>query len=86
MNLFPSITKFPGLGLWIIIIVEGVDILVRNNIDKTNWIIIGLSILGLTMSLQHFSERKHVRLIYHIIVVIIGILLLMRWVWRFRIP
>ncbi len=86
MNLFPSITKFPGLGLWIIIIVEGVDILVRNNIDKTNWIIIGLSILGLTMSLQHFSERKHVRLIYHIIVVIIGILLLMRWVWGFRIP
>lgn len=86
MNLFPSITKFPGLGLWIIIIVEGVDIFVRNNIDKTNWIIIGLSILGLTMSLQHFSERKHVRLIYHIIVVIIGILLLMRWVWGFRIP
>lgn len=86
MNLFPSITKFPGLGLWIIIIVEGVDILVRNNIDKTNWIIIGLSILGLTMSLQHFSERKHVRLVYHIIVVIIGILLLMRWGWGFRIP
>lgn len=86
MNLFPSITKFPGLGLWIIIIVEGVDILVRNNIDKTNWIIIGLSILGLTMSLQHFSERKHVRLVYHIIVVIIGILLLMRWVGGFRIP
>lgn len=86
MNLFPSITKFPGLGLWIIIIVEGVNILVRNNIDKTNWIIIGLSILGLTMSLQHFSERKHVLLIYRIIVVIIGILLLMRWVWGFRIP